>query len=70
MHHNIFIILPLEGSMAYLIFLSGDHILGPGNSEAETYFFFSFVEKAYCFEGKGGTFRYPGACVGIAKELL
>lgn len=56
--------------MAYLIFLSGDHILGLGNSEAETYFFFSFVEKAYCFEGKGGTFRYPGACVGIAKELL
>lgn len=67
--HNIFIILPLEGSMAFLIFLSGDHILGLCNSETETHFFFPFVEKAYCFEGKGGTFRYPGTYVVIAKEL-
>lgn len=52
MHHNIFIILPLEGSMAYLIFLSGDHILGPGNSEAETYFFFPLLRKPIVLRGR------------------
>lgn len=38
--------------MAYLIFLSGDHILGLGNSEAETYFFFPLLRKPIVLRGR------------------
>lgn len=61
--HNLFIILPLEGSMAFLMFLLGDQIFCLYNSETLRQIFFSlFWENLFLLRG-GGTFRCPSACV-------
>lgn len=53
MHHNIFIILPLEGSVDFLMFLLGDQILCLYNSDTLRQNFFRFLRKPV-FSGQMG----------------